>query len=184
MATVIKAPCALRSPPAASLYLQGGQKADARIGRVNYELYMGAALAEARAGAAKGERPDGAVAVLGDAMVARGHEEVRTTGDPTAHAVVVVLREAARRLGRPQLSGVTVFAIHEPCAMCVGALLASDADVLVFALADTATGAAGSAIQLAASHHLPQRLHVVSGIMQAEAAELQRSPAASRVGSR
>jgi tRNA(adenine34) deaminase len=154
------------------------------IAAMNYEFYMSAALAEARAGAVKGERPDGAVAVLGDAMVARGHEEVRATGDPTAHAVVNVLREAARRLGQPQLSGVTVFAIHEPCAMCVGAMLASDADGLVFALADTDSGAAGSAIQLAATAHLPQRLHVVSGIMQAEAAELRRSPAASRVGSR
>jgi tRNA(adenine34) deaminase len=151
---------------------------------VNYELYMGAALAEARAGAAAGERADGAVAVLGDAMVARGHEDVRATGDPTAHAVMNVLREAARRLGQPRLAGVTVFAIHEPCPMCVGALLASDADGLVYALADSLSGAAGSAIQLATNVNLPQRLHVVSGIMQAEAAELRRSPAASRVGGR
>ena len=145
---------------------------------------MSAALAEARAGAAKGERPEGAVAVLGDAMVARGHDEVQANGDPTAHAVITVLREAARRLGHPSLSGVTVFATHEPCPMCVGAMLASDADGLVYALRDQMTGAAGSAIQLAASDRLPQRLHVVSGIMQAEAAELTRSPAVSRVGGR
>lgn len=145
---------------------------------------MSAALAEARTGAAEGERPEGAVAVLGDAMVARGHDEVRASGDPTAHAVITVLREAARRLGQPSLSGVTVFATHEPCAMCVGAMLASDADGLVYAMRDGAAGAAGSAIQLAANDRLPQRLHVVSGIMQAEAAELTRSPAVSRVGGR
>jgi tRNA(adenine34) deaminase len=117
-------------------------------------------------------------------MVARGHDDVRATGDPTAHAVMNVLREAARRLGQPLLSGVTVFATQEPCAMCVGALLASDADGLVYSLPDRETGAAGSAIQLAANDRLPQRLHVVSGIMQAEAAELQRSPAVGRSGSR
>jgi tRNA(Arg) A34 adenosine deaminase TadA len=68
--------------------------------------------------------------------------------------------------------------------MCVGALLASDADGLVYAVADPAAGAAGSAIQLATSDRLPQRLHVVSGIMQAEAAELRGSPAVGRVSSR
>lgn len=139
---------------------------------MNYELYMGAALAEARAAAAAGERPDGAVAVLDDAMVARAREQVMATGDPTAHAVLVVLREASRRLGRRSLGGLTVFAANEPCAMCVGALLASDADGVVYALTDGRVGAAGSAVQLAQSDRLPHRLRVVSGIMQAEAAEL------------
>ena len=134
---------------------------------------MSAAIAEARKGAAAGERADGAVAVLDDAMVAGAHDRVRESGDPTAHAVVTVLREAARRLGQPRLTGVTVFATHEPCAMCVGALLTADADGLVFALADPSNGAAGSVVQLAANDRLPQRLHVVSGIMQAEAAEVR-----------
>jgi tRNA(adenine34) deaminase len=139
---------------------------------VNYELYMGAAIAEARAGVSAGERPDGAVAVVDDAMVARGHEQVRGTGDPTAHAPMVVLREAARRLGRPSLSGLILFAVREPCPMCVGALLESDADGLVFAIADSRAGAAGTALQLAAREGDSRRLRVVSGIMQAEAAEL------------
>jgi tRNA(adenine34) deaminase len=147
---------------------------------VNYELYMGAALAEARAAAREGERPDGAVAVIGDAMVARGRDQVQSNGDPTAHAVMVVIREASRRLGRTSLSGLTVFVAHEPCAMCVGAMLASDADGLVFALADPQAGAAGSALQLAQAGSLPHRLHVVSGIMQAEAAELRWTVPASR----
>ncbi|MDQ3938622.1 MAG: nucleoside deaminase [Chloroflexota bacterium] len=149
---------------------------------MNYELYMGAALAEARAAASDGERPDGAVAVMGDAMVARAREQVHSKVDPTAHAVMVVLREASRRLGRTSLSGLTVFAAHEPCAMCVGALLESDADGLVFALADPRDGAAGSAVQLAASTSLPRRLAVVSGIMQSEAAELRAPAGGSRRG--
>jgi tRNA(Arg) A34 adenosine deaminase TadA len=133
--------------------------------RVNYELYMSAALSEARAAAAAGERADGAVAVLDEALVASGHCQVAATGDPTAHSVVVVLREAARRLGRSDLSGVVVFTPVEPCAMCVGALLESDADGLVFALADARDGATA-----ALAHG---RLSVVSGIMQREATELR-----------
>jgi tRNA(adenine34) deaminase len=149
---------------------------------VNYQLYMGAALAEARAAAADGENPDGAVAVLDDAMVARGRDQTTASGDPTAHAVMVVLREASRRLGRTSLGGLTVFVAREPCAMCVGALLESDADGLVYALGDPEDGAAGSAVQLARSDSLPHRLHVVSGIMQAEAADLMAAYAGSGRG--
>jgi len=133
---------------------------------------MTAALAEARAAADDGEQPDGAVAVIDDALVARGRSQVGATGDPTAHAVMVVVREASRRLGRASLGGVTVFAANEPCAMCVGALIESDADGLVFALPNQGAGAAGSAVQLARNEKLPNRLRVVSGIMQTEAAEL------------
>jgi tRNA(adenine34) deaminase len=152
---------------------------DARIGRVNYELYMGAALAEAKAAMSAGDRPDGAVAVLDEAMVARGHDRVESTGDPTAHAVMVVLREAARRLGRSKLSGMIIFAANEPCTMCVGALLESDVDGLVFALPDPGSGAAGSTNDSVADA-LRRRVRVVSGIMQAEAAELTSVTAARR----
>jgi tRNA(adenine34) deaminase len=138
---------------------------------VNYELYMGAALAEAKAAIASGERGDGAVAVLDEAMIARGHSQVEATGDPTAHAVMVVLREAARRMGRPKLSGMVIFSAHEPCTMCVGALLESDVDGLVFALADPERGAAGSSTSTTADT-LRRRVRIVSGIMQAEAAEI------------
>lgn len=139
---------------------------------MHYELYMSAALAEARAAASSGERPRGAVAVLGEAMVAGGHEQALGSGDPTAHAVIVTLREAARRLGARSLAGVTVFSAVEPCAMCVGALLACDADGLVFALPDPLEGAAGSALQLAQHGALKRRLNVVSGILEADAREL------------
>ncbi len=141
---------------------------------MNYELYMSAALAEARAGAARGERADGAVAVKDEAMVARGQDQVVASGDPTAHAVIVAVREASRRLGTTSLRGLTVFCAVEPCAMCVGALLQSDADALVYAMTDPAEGAAGTVIQLARSDSLPRRLLVVSGILQGDAADLQR----------
>src|SRR4051794_28460102 len=107
-----------------------------RMAPVNYEMYMRAALAEAAAAAASGELADGAVAVVDEAMVANARASVATSGDPTAHAVMNAIRGAARRLGRVSLSGVTVFSMVEPCAMCVGALLQSDADGLVYALRD------------------------------------------------
>lgn len=141
---------------------------------------MNAALAEARAALAEGERGHGAVVVLGQAMVARGHEQVRATGDPTAHAAITAIREAARGLGTSSLAGVTVFCSVEPCAMCVGALLGSDVDGLVFAVPDAAAGAAGSALQLARHPGLRRHLNVVSGILQSDARELLEIPA-SRV---
>ena len=98
---------------------------------MNYELFMGEALAEAQLAVERGERPIAAVAVMGDAMVARAHDRVEQADDPTAHAVVVALREAARRLGRGRLADVTIFTTMEPCAMCVGALLESDVEALV-----------------------------------------------------
>ena len=97
---------------------------------------MRAALSEAAQAAHAGERADGAVAVLDEAMVAHGRESVRASGDPTAHAVLIAVREAATRLGRRSLAGLTVFCVVEPCAMCVGALQQADADGVVYALAD------------------------------------------------
>lgn len=135
---------------------------------------MGAALAEAKTALLAGDKADGAVAVLDEAMVARGHNQVEATGDPTAHAVMVVLREAARRLGRSKLSGLVIFTANEPCTMCAGALLETDVDGLVFALPDRDRGAAGPTADA-----LRSRVRVVSGIMQAEAAELT-SPVGAR----
>ena len=83
---------------------------------MNYELFMGEALAEAELALARGERPNAAVAVVNDAMVARAHDRVQETNDPTAHAVVVALREAARKLGTARLGDATIFATLEPCA--------------------------------------------------------------------
>jgi tRNA(adenine34) deaminase len=139
---------------------------------VNYEFFMRAALAEARAAMAAGERAEGAVAVMDEALLAHGREQVRASGDPTAHAVVQVVREACRRLRRSSLSGITVFSAVEPCALCVGALLASDADGLVYAVPDPLEGAVTSAVALTDGTRLPRRLRVVSGILQEEAAEL------------
>jgi len=146
---------------------------------MNYELFMGEALAEAQLALSRGERPIAAVAVVDEAMVARAHDRVQETNDPTAHAVIVALREAARKLGSTRLADATIFATLEPCAMCVGALLESDVEALVFALPNDQDGAAGTVIQLAQHSGLPRRLKVVSGIRGDEARALfEGSPVA------
>lgn len=138
---------------------------------MNYELFMGEALAEAQLALDEGKAPIGAVAVVSDAMVARAHDRVGESTDPTAHAVVLALREAARRLGRARLADATIFVTREPCSMCVGALLATDVEALVYAIPNPVDGAAGGVLQLAQHPDLPRKLKVVSGIRRDEAEE-------------
>jgi tRNA(adenine34) deaminase len=109
---------------------------------------------------------------MNEAMVARGSNRVDEANDPTAHAVVAALREAARKLETPHLSDVTIFTTLEPCAMCVGAMLECDAAALVYAMPNPVNGAAGTVVQLAQHLGLPRRLQVVSGIRREEAEEL------------
>jgi tRNA(adenine34) deaminase len=139
---------------------------------MNYELFMGEALEEAKLALSRGERPVAAVAVVDDAMVVRAHDRVEETNDPTAHAVVEALRETARKLGSVRLADATIFATQEPCPMCVGALLASDIDALVYAAANDRYGAAGTIVQLAQHPDLPRRVKIVSGIRREEAERL------------
>jgi tRNA(adenine34) deaminase len=147
---------------------------------MNYELFMGEALAEAQLAAERGERPIAAVAVVDEAMVARAHDRVEAANDPTAHAVIGALREAARRLGRERLADATIFATMEPCSMCVGALLQSDVEALVYAVPNDRDGAAGTVVQLAQHPAMRRRIKVVSGIRRDEAEALFTSLPARR----
>jgi tRNA(adenine34) deaminase len=136
---------------------------------MNYELFMAEALAESRLALEAGERPGAAVAVLDEAMVARAHDQVRAASDPTAHAVVVALREAARKLGTDRLAGLTIFTTVEPCAMCAGALLECEVAEVVYAVPDLERGAASSVLGRAPGGRRPR---VVSGILQDQAEDL------------
>jgi tRNA(adenine34) deaminase len=146
---------------------------------MNYELYMAEAIAEARNGADDGELAVGAVAVLDDAMIARDHDRVLTADDPTAHAVLLTVQAAARKLGTRRLSDVTIFTTLEPCPMCIGALLEAQVRALVFAVPDEQRGAAGGACQLARDRNLPHQLSVISGVREAEARRLLDEAAAT-----
>jgi tRNA(adenine34) deaminase len=136
---------------------------------MNYELYMGEALAEGRLAIEAGEQPGAAVAVLDEAMVGRAHDQVRTLGDPTAHAVLLALREAARKLGPERLGELTIFTTLEPCAMCAGALVECEVAEVVFAV-PAAVDRSGVAVLSGARAGRGPR--VVSGIRRDEAEEL------------
>ncbi|HEX5397197.1 MAG TPA: nucleoside deaminase [Candidatus Limnocylindria bacterium] len=139
---------------------------------MNYELYMAEAIAEARRGGEEGEAPVGAVAVLDDAMIGRDHDRMQLQRDPTAHAVLLTIQAAARKLETRRLSDVTIFTTHEPCTMCVGALVEAQVRALVFAVPDERRGAAGSVLQLARDSVLPHQMAVISGVREAEARRL------------
>ena len=131
---------------------------------------MAAALAEARGAMAAGQRPRGAVAVLDEAMVASGHDQVARTGDPTAHAVVMALREAAQRLGRADLTGLIVFPSRRAVRHVRRRIAREPTSTASSTPRDPAARNNGRICGL--GH---RRLRVVSGIMQAEAAELSEN---------
>lgn len=145
---------------------------------MNYELFMAEAIAEARRGGEEGEVPVGAVAVLDDAMIARDHDRMLLQRDPTAHAVLLTLQAAAGKLEPRRLSEVTIFTTHEPCAMCVGAMLEAQVGALVYAVPDEERGAAGGAIQLARDPAMTHQLSIISGVREAEARRLSQDSAA------
>ena len=126
---------------------------------------MREALAQARLALAAGEVPVGAVVVQGDAIVGRGHNAPVTQHDPTAHAEIRALREAARTLGNYRLDGCELFVTLEPCAMCSGAMLHARLARVVYAARDAKTGAAGSVLDLFAQPRLNHQTEVVGGVL-------------------
>ncbi|MFN8038596.1 MAG: nucleoside deaminase [Acidimicrobiales bacterium] len=133
---------------------------------------MGEALAEARAAVDHGDVPIGAVVLVGGEIVGRGRNERERLGDPTAHAEVQALRQAAEVLGRWRLDDATVVATLEPCPMCAGALVNARVARVVFGAADPKAGAMGTLYNLGADPRLNHELEVVAGVRADEAAEL------------
>ncbi|MFD3404965.1 nucleoside deaminase [Kribbella sp. NPDC058693] len=114
--------------------------------------------------------PIGAIVVDADGQViGRGHNERETTGDPTAHAEVLAIREAARHVGEWRLSGCTLVVTLEPCTMCAGAIVLSRLERLVFAAYDEKAGAVGSLWDVVRDRRLNHRPEVVGGVMADEA---------------
>ena len=136
---------------------------------------MEAALAEARKATEAGEVPIGAIAVCQDAIVGRGQNRVLRDNDPTAHAEVVALREAAGALGNYRLNGCTLFVTLEPCAMCAGAMIHARIDRLVYAAADPKAGAAGSVLSVLNHPRLNHQMQIEQGILSEESGDLLRS---------
>ncbi len=135
---------------------------------------MEEALALARGAAAAGEVPVGAVALHEGRVVGRGRNARESARDPTAHAELLAIQEAARTLGRWRLSGVTLVVTLEPCAMCAGAMVLARIDSLIYAAADPKAGAAGSLQDLCNDARLNHRFPVQQGLRAEEASSLLR----------
>ena len=135
---------------------------------------MNAALAEARRCLEWGDVPVGAVVVRGDEVLARAGNQRERLQDPTAHAEILALRQAARRVGRWRLDGCTIYVTLEPCAMCAGAMVLARLDRLVYGAADPRAGFAGSLGDLVRDKRLNHRLEVESGAGADEASALLR----------
>src|SRR3954447_11859436 len=114
---------------------------------MNHEHLMDEALVEARLAAQAGEVPIGAVVVVDDVIVGRGFNQPISSGDPTAHAEIVAIRDAARSVGNYRLTGATLYVTIEPCLMCVGAFVHARIGTVVYGAAEPRTGALESTVR-------------------------------------
>ena len=136
---------------------------------------MRLALKEAAAAAEHGDVPVGAVVLREGEVAARRHNEREMRGDPTAHAELLALRDAAAGAGGWRLDGATLISTLEPCPMCTGAALAAKVERIVFAARDPKAGACGSLYNLAADPRLNHEMHVKEGLLAEESAVLLRN---------
>lgn len=148
--------------------------------RAAAEHWMREAIVEARRAETEGEVPVGAVLLINDKIVARAHNRSLQASDPTAHAEVLALRQAARALRNYRLPGSVVVVTVEPCAMCLGAMIHARVEELVFGAADPKGGAVISHFRLADAPELNHRIAVTAGILEEECASLLRAFFAAR----
>jgi len=139
---------------------------------VDLDAAMGQALDEGATAVLHGDVPVGAVILRDGEVIAQRHNERELTGDPTAHAEILALRDAADVVGSWRLEGTTLVVTVEPCPMCAGALVAARVDQVVFGAADPKAGACGSLYNLCADPRLNHEVAVTAGVRADEAAAL------------
>jgi len=136
------------------------------------ETFMTIALEEAEAAIRKGEIPVGAVIVLDQDILARAHNSPIALQDPSAHAEILVLREAAGRLGNYRLTGTTLYVTVEPCIMCVGAIVHARISRLVYGVTDPKNGGVASLYRILDDRRLNHTVEVKTGVLASVCAEL------------
>ena len=138
-----------------------------------HERYMREALSEGKNALLAGEVPVGSVVVSADGqIVGRGFNQPIGANDPTAHAEILALRDAARFLGNYRLNGTTLYVTVEPCPMCAGALIHSRVDRLVYGTNEPKAGAVFSAMQMLDHSALNHRIEIVSGVLENKCREM------------
>jgi tRNA(adenine34) deaminase len=136
--------------------------------------WMKLALEEAMAAAPSGEVPVGALVVSYGEIIGRGNNRNLRANDPTAHAEIVALRDAAARIGNHRLPGCVLYATIEPCAMCAGAMVHARIARLVYGAHDPKAGAAGSALEVINHPRLNHKIEVAGGVLEEDCAEVLR----------
>jgi len=134
--------------------------------------YMQAAIAEAQLARAKGEVPIGAVIVHEGQIIGRGHNLRETSNDPTSHAEMVAIRQAAEAIGHWRLLETTLYVTLEPCVMCMGAIILARIPRLVYACRDPRAGAVGSIYDFSSDERFNHKVEVVEGVLGAECSAL------------
>jgi tRNA(adenine34) deaminase len=134
--------------------------------------WMELALEQAALAAAAGEVPVGALVIKDGEIIGRGHNRNLLDNDPTAHAEIVALRQAAARIGNHRLVGCVMVATIEPCSMCAGALIHARIARLVYGASDPKAGAAGSTLQVINHPSLNHRMEVTAGVLAAKCSEI------------
>ena len=147
---------------------------DVSIGHAAHERWMRAAIGVAREAQAAGEVPVGACVVLEEQLLAVAGNRTRADCDPTGHAEIVALREAARKVGNYRLANAVVYSTIEPCAMCAGALIQARIRLLVYGATDEKAGAVDSHFQICDSDQLNHRVAVIRGVLEAECRALMQ----------
>ena len=137
-----------------------------------HEYWMARAIAEARKAEVKGEVPIGCVIVKGDRIIARGHNLRETSRDPSAHAEMIAIRKAARKLDSWRLLGTTLYVTLEPCSMCMGAAILARIPTVVFGCFDPKGGAAGSLFDFSNDPRLNHRVELVPCVREDECSTL------------
>jgi len=148
--------------------------------RVQFDEAMRLALSEARAAVEHGDVPVGAVVLLDGAVVAARHNERELTGDPTAHAEILAMRDAAVHIGHWRLLDCTLVVTLEPCTMCAGAMVNARLGRLVFGARDPKAGAAGSVFDITSTSELNHRVPVESGVLADECGRVLKDFFAAR----
>ncbi|HLV36854.1 MAG TPA: tRNA adenosine(34) deaminase TadA [Spirillospora sp.] len=139
------------------------------------QVWMRLALGEAEKALASGDVPIGAVAVLDGQVIGAGYNRREADQDPTAHAEMIAIRQAAQHIGHWRLEGVTLYCTLEPCAMCAGAMVLARLPRLVYAAPDPKAGAGGSVLNILQHEALNHRVEVEAGLLAEAAAEQIRA---------
>jgi tRNA(adenine34) deaminase len=136
---------------------------------------MGVALREAKKAADRGEVPIGALVVKDGVVIGRGYNRRESSFDPTAHAEMIAIRRAAKRLGSWRLTGATLYVTLEPCLMCMGGIILARLDRVVFGCHDPKGGAAGSLYDVSDDPRLNHRVELASGVRREECSAILSS---------